>query len=47
MEVTGTVLRKLELETGVSKAGKEWQKQSIVIFSIAWILSMPDLVMIT
>ena len=31
MEVTGTVLRKLELETGTSKAGKEWQKQSIVI----------------
>ena len=31
MEVTGTVLRKLELETGVSKSGKEWQKQSIVI----------------
>ena len=31
MEVTGTVLRKLELETGVSKAGKEWKKQSIVI----------------
>ena len=31
MEVTGKVLRKLELETGVSKAGKEWQKQSIVI----------------
>ena len=31
MEVTGTVLRKVELETGTSKAGKEWQKQSIVI----------------
>ena len=31
MEVTGTVLRKLELETGTSKAGKEWQKQSMVI----------------
>ena len=31
MEVTGTVLRKLELETGTSKAGKEWKKQSIVI----------------
>ena len=31
MEVTGTVLRKLELETGTSKSGKEWQKQSIVI----------------
>ena len=32
MEVTGTVLRKLELETGISKkSGKEWKKQSIVI----------------
>ena len=31
MEVKGKVLRKLELETGVSKAGKEWMKQSIVI----------------
>ena len=31
MEVKGKVLRKLELETGVSKAGKEWKKQSIVI----------------
>jgi len=32
MEVTGTVLRKLELETGTSKkSGKEWKKQSIVI----------------
>ena len=31
MEVTGKLVKKLELETGVSKAGKEWQKQSIVI----------------
>jgi len=31
MEVTGKVLRKLDLETGISKAGKEWKKQSIVI----------------
>jgi len=31
MEVTGTVLKKLDLETGVSKAGKEWKKQSILI----------------
>jgi len=31
MEVKGKVLRKLELETGVSKAGKEWKKQSIII----------------
>jgi|TARA_R110001583_G_scaffold64962_3_gene187907 hypothetical protein len=31
MQVTGTLIKKLELETGTSKAGKEWQKQSIVI----------------
>ena len=31
MEVTGKLVKILELETGVSKAGKEWKKQSIVI----------------
>ena len=31
MEVTGKLVKKLDLETGVSKAGKEWKKQSIVI----------------
>jgi len=31
MEVTGKLVKKLDLETGTSKAGKEWQKQSIVI----------------
>jgi len=31
MEVTGKLVKVLELETGVSKAGKEWKKQSIVI----------------
>ena len=31
MEVTGKLVKKLELETGVSKAGKEWKKQSILI----------------
>ena len=31
MEVTGKLVKKLELESGTSKAGKEWQKQSIVI----------------
>ena len=31
MEVTGKLVKKLELETGTSKSGKEWQKQSIVI----------------
>ena len=31
MEVIGKLVKKLDLETGTSKAGKEWQKQSIVI----------------
>ena len=31
MEVKGKLVKKLELQTGVSKAGKEWKKQSIVI----------------
>ena len=31
MEVTGKLVKKLDLETGTSKAGKEWKKQSIVI----------------
>jgi hypothetical protein len=31
MEVTGKLVKILELETGVSKAGKEWKKQSILI----------------
>ena len=31
MEVKGKVVKVLDLESGTSKAGKEWQKQSIVI----------------
>jgi len=31
MEVKGKLVKILELETGVSKAGKEWKKQSILI----------------
>jgi hypothetical protein len=31
MEVKGKLIKKLDLETGISKAGKEWKKQSIVI----------------
>ena len=31
MEVTGKLKRKLALETGISKAGKEWKKQTVVI----------------
>ena len=31
MEVRGKLVKMLDLETGTSKAGKEWQKQSVVI----------------
>jgi hypothetical protein len=31
MEIVGTLIKKLDLETGTSKAGKEWQKQSCVV----------------
>ena len=31
MEVTGKLVKKLDLETGTSKAGKEWQKQTVII----------------
>ena len=31
MEVKGTVKLKLELESGVSKSGKTWKKQTVVI----------------
>ena len=31
MEVTGKLVKVLDLETGISKAGKEWKKQSILI----------------
>ena len=31
MEVTGKLVKILDLETGTSKAGKEWKKQSILI----------------
>jgi|TARA_R110001583_G_scaffold3104_4_gene20538 hypothetical protein len=31
MEVTGKLVKVLDLESGVSKSGKEWQKQSVVI----------------
>ena len=33
MEVTGKLVKILDLETGTSKAGKEWQKQTVVIDS--------------
>lgn len=31
MELKGKIIKTLKLESGVSKAGKEWQKQSVVI----------------
>jgi hypothetical protein len=31
MEVKGKIIRFLDLESGTSKAGKEWQKQTVVI----------------
>jgi hypothetical protein len=31
MEIKGKLVKKLEVETGTSKAGKEWQKQNFVI----------------
>jgi hypothetical protein len=31
MEVKGKVIKKLPLESGTSKAGKEWKKQTVII----------------
>ena len=31
MEINGKLIRKFDIETGISKAGKEWQKQSILV----------------
>ena len=31
MQITGKLVRKLERETGVSKSGKTWEKQSILV----------------
>ena len=31
MEVKGKLVKMLKLETGVSKSGKEWQKQTVVV----------------
>ena len=31
LEVKGKITKKLEVETGTSKAGKEWKKQSFVV----------------
>ena len=31
MQITGKLVQKLERETGVSKSGKSWEKQSILV----------------
>ena len=31
MEITGKIIKFLDLESGTSKSGKEWQKQTVVI----------------
>ena len=31
MEITGKLIKKLAVESGISKSGKEWQKQSILV----------------
>ena len=31
MEITGKLIKKLEVESGVSKAGNEWKKQAFVL----------------
>ena len=31
MEVNGKLIKKLDLETGVSGKGKEWQKQTVIV----------------
>jgi len=31
LEIKGTIIKKLDIESGISKSGKEWKKQSIII----------------
>ena len=31
MEIQGKLIKKLDIESGISKAGKQWQKQSILV----------------
>ena len=31
MEINGKLIKKFDIESGISKAGKEWQKQSILV----------------
>ena len=34
MEITGKLIKKLDLEQGTSKNGKEWKKQSFIVETI-------------
>lgn len=34
MEITGRLIQKLDLQSGMSKAGKQWQKQEFVIETV-------------
>jgi hypothetical protein len=36
MEIQGTFKQKLPLESGESKSGKAWQKQSIIVKLAKW-----------
>jgi hypothetical protein len=31
MEINGKLIKKLDVESGMSKTGKEWRKQSILV----------------
>ena len=31
MDIQGKLIKKLDIESGISKAGKQWQKQSILV----------------
>lgn len=31
MEVKGKIVKKLEVQSGISKAGKDWKKQTVVV----------------
>ena len=31
MEITGKLIKKFDIESGISKSGKEWNKQSILL----------------
>ncbi len=31
MDIKGKLIKKLDIESGISKGGKQWQKQSILV----------------